>query len=312
VLTAGSGVFYTVSSDGILRWWRHTGTATGAATWATGSGTQVGHGWQVFTTVVSLGGGVLYGVLPDGRLLWYRHLGFAAGTAGWAAGSGSVVGTGWTRFTRLVPGGLGSIYAMTPDGVLYWYAHDGWQTGRVAWAAGSGSQVGQGWQAFTSVFSGSGGILYGLLPDGTLRWYNHLGAVDGTGSWQAGVVTGVDLRGHTFLAGDPTVCTGLDRADATAVRRVSSGVLAGQGYSPTEFTCLSNIASKESSWRWNAGSLTGAYGIPQASPGTKMATVAADWVGNPVTQVRWMLAYVVSHYGSPCKAWTFWQAHGYY
>ena len=40
--------------------------------------------------------------------------------------------------------------------------------------------------------------------------------------------------------------------------------------------------------------------------------IGADWEGNPVTQVRWMLTYVVAHYASPCKAWTFWQAHHYY
>ena len=240
------------------------------------------------------------------------HLGALTGTGGWAPGSGSTVGRNWSGFSRLLPGGYGSMYAVTPAGGLYWYAHDGWQSGRAVWAAASGTQVGHGWSTFTTVFSGSGGILFGLLADGTLRWYDHLGAVTGTGSWLSGTVTGVDLRGDTFLAGDPTVCTGLDRSDTTAVRRVSSGVLADAGFAATEFGCLSDIASRESSWRWNAGVPTGSYGIPQATPGAKMSTIATDWQGNPVTQVRWMLMYLVAHYGSPCKGWAFWQAHGYY
>ena len=315
VLAAGGGVLYSVSADGRLRWYRHTGGANGADTWDPASSAVVGWGWNVFRTIVSAGGGVLYGIMPDGTLRWYRHTGYANGAATWAAGSGAQVGVGWQIFTQLVPGGFGALYGVTADGYLHWYAHDGWQTGRAAWAAGSGAVVGTGWGIFTTLLAGGGGLIYGVLPDGTVRWYNNLGDATGAEFWAptSGVLlAGLSLSGHTQLVADPTVCTGLDRADTTAVRRVASGVLNGSGWSSTEFSCLSSIATRESGWLWDAGTPSGAYGIPQAYPGTKMVSAGPDWQVNPVTQVQWMLAYVVGRYGTPCNAWTFWQLHHYY
>ncbi len=81
----------------------------------------------------------------------------------------------------------------------------------------------------------------------------------------------------------------------------------------TQYSCLDEIAIHESNWNphdYNASS--GAYGIPQALPGSKMSTAGADWLDNPVTQVKWMIGYVDGSYGSACSAWTFWQAHHWY
>jgi Tachylectin len=315
VLSGGAGVLYTETPDGRLQWYRHTGGATGANTWDPASGAAVGQGWNEFRTVVSAGGGVLYGVMPDGTLHWYRHTGYANGAATWAAGSGGQVGVGWGMFTRLVPGGYGALYGVAADGRLRWYAHDGWQSGRAVWAAGSGTVVGVGWGMFSALLSGGGGLVFGVLPDGTVRWYNHLGDATGTAVWAAGsgsVLAGLNLTGYAHPVADPTVCTGLDRTDTTAVRRVASGVLAASGWSATEFSCLSSIAARESSWRWDAGSPAGAYGIPQAQPGAQMFSAGPDWLVDPITQVRWMLAYVVGRYASPCKAWAFWQVHLFY
>jgi hypothetical protein len=84
--------------------------------------------------------------------------------------------------------------------------------------------------------------------------------------------------------------------------------------SSEQFTCFSNIVSHESGWNYqavNAGS--GAYGLVQALPGSKMADVAADWQTNPATQIKWGLNYMnSSRYGSPCGAWSFWQANHWY
>ena len=85
------------------------------------------------------------------------------------------------------------------------------------------------------------------------------------------------------------------------------------GFDPkTEFGCLDNIWTRESGWRYNAENASGAYGIPQALPGSKMATAGADWQTNPATQIRWGLGYIKSDYGTPCNAWAFWQGNGYY
>ncbi|MFG2604397.1 transglycosylase SLT domain-containing protein [Streptomyces sp. NPDC048514] len=81
-----------------------------------------------------------------------------------------------------------------------------------------------------------------------------------------------------------------------------------------QFQCFSNIVDHESSWNYravNAGS--GAYGLFQALPGSKMSSVGADWQTNPATQIKWGLGYMNSaRYGSPCAAWSFWQANHWY
>jgi hypothetical protein len=79
-----------------------------------------------------------------------------------------------------------------------------------------------------------------------------------------------------------------------------------------QFNCLDQIFSRESGWRWNAANASGAYGIPQALPGSKMAQFGTDWQTNPATQIKWGIWYIKSRYGSPCNAWGFWQAHGWY
>jgi Tachylectin len=315
VLPAGQGVIYTVSADGALRWWRQQSPGTGSNSWTAGSGVQVGRGWAGFTELVSVGQGVLYGVTPDGRLLWYRHLGYSTGAVSWAVGSGTQVGNGWGAFRQIVPGGLGALYGLQTNGHLLWYSNAGWLAGKAAWSRSSGSLVGWGWSTFSSIVSGSGGILFGVKTDGGLAWYDHLGAVDGTTRWALGsgtTVPGVNVAGMQDVVADPTVCTGLDRDDVAAVRTVAAGMLAVRGWDGTQFTCFSNIASRESSWRWNAGSPSGAYGIPQAVPGVKMGADGSDWLTNPLTQVSWMMDYVGAKYGTPCAAWAFWSAHGFY
>ncbi|MFE9253141.1 lytic transglycosylase domain-containing protein [Streptomyces sp. NPDC007088] len=80
-----------------------------------------------------------------------------------------------------------------------------------------------------------------------------------------------------------------------------------------QFQCFSNIVNHESSWNYratNAGS--GAYGLVQALPGSKMASAGADWQTNPATQIKWGLNYMDGRYGSPCGAWSFWQANSWY
>jgi hypothetical protein len=57
---------------------------------------------------------------------------------------------------------------------------------------------------------------------------------------------------------------------------------------------------------------SGAYGIPQALPGSKMASAGPDWATNGVTQVKWAIGYVDSVYGSACDAWAFWRSHSWY
>ncbi|HET7027202.1 MAG TPA: transglycosylase SLT domain-containing protein [Candidatus Limnocylindrales bacterium] len=81
----------------------------------------------------------------------------------------------------------------------------------------------------------------------------------------------------------------------------------------TQFSCLDKLWTKESHWNPRAyNRSSGAYGIPQALPGSKMATVAGDWRYNPLTQVRWGLRYIAGRYGTACSAWHHSQATGWY
>jgi flagellar biosynthesis GTPase FlhF len=80
-----------------------------------------------------------------------------------------------------------------------------------------------------------------------------------------------------------------------------------------QFQCFSNIVNHESSWNYRAtNAASGAYGLVQALPGSKMASAGADWQTNPATQIKWGLNYMDSRYGSPCGAWSFWQANNWY
>lgn len=83
--------------------------------------------------------------------------------------------------------------------------------------------------------------------------------------------------------------------------------------SASQYSCLDSIITRESGWRVNAANpSSGAYGLPQANPGSKMASTGADWRTNGVTQIRWAISYVDSRYGSACSAWSFWRSHHYY
>ncbi|KAF4410732.1 MULTISPECIES: transglycosylase SLT domain-containing protein [Streptomyces] len=80
-----------------------------------------------------------------------------------------------------------------------------------------------------------------------------------------------------------------------------------------QFQCFSNIVDHESSWNYRASNpSSGAYGLMQALPGSKMSSAGADWQTNPATQIKWGLGYMSDRYGGPCGAWEFWQANNWY
>ncbi|MGP4083872.1 transglycosylase SLT domain-containing protein [Streptomyces sp. KR55] len=89
--------------------------------------------------------------------------------------------------------------------------------------------------------------------------------------------------------------------------------MAAQMVPGDQFQCFSNIVDHESSWNYTAvNASSGAYGLFQALPGSKMSSVGADWRTNPATQIKWGLNYMNSTYDSPCGAWAFWQANHWY
>ncbi len=100
--------------------------------------------------------------------------------------------------------------------------------------------------------------------------------------------------------------------DPTSAQGIAYNMLASFGFSTSQWSCLDAIWQRESGWRYNAENPSGAYGIPQALPGSKMATAGADWQTNPATQIKWGLGYIQSRYGTPCSAWSFEEANGFY
>ena len=100
-----------------------------------------------------------------------------------------------------------------------------------------------------------------------------------------------------------------DGAKATAREMAASKYGWGEG----EFQCLVSLWQKESGWSYTAmNASSGATGIPQALPGSKMATAGSDWQTNAATQVAWGLDYIKRGYGSPCGAWSHSQAVNWY
>lgn len=110
----------------------------------------------------------------------------------------------------------------------------------------------------------------------------------------------------------PTVPVGPPVEPGTA-RAVGLQLTLARGWPESEFTCLDALWSRESGWRVNAAnSSSGAYGIPQALPGSKMASVGADWQTNPATQITWGLNYIAGRYATPCGAWASFQVKNWY
>src|SRR5262249_54103523 len=96
-------------------------------------------------------------------------------------------------------------------------------------------------------------------------------------------------------------------------RQIAQSMLASYKWAASQFSCLDPLWMHESSWKvtaLNAG--TGAYVIPQAMPGSKMASAGSDWKTSAKTQIKWGLQYIKGAYGSPCGAWKHWQSTGWY
>ena len=110
--------------------------------------------------------------------------------------------------------------------------------------------------------------------------------------------------GGTGSGGSGTAPSPGTVVDPAAARAYASSAVSARGWSQGEFSCLVSLWNRESGWRadaYNAGS--GAYGIPQSLPGSKMASAGSDWRTSAATQINWGLGYIAARYGTPCGAW---------
>ncbi|TDC83008.1 lytic transglycosylase domain-containing protein [Micromonospora sp. KC606] len=96
-------------------------------------------------------------------------------------------------------------------------------------------------------------------------------------------------------------------------RKIGCALLLDEGFKIDQMPCLDKLWTKESGWNHKAANpSSGAYGIPQALPGSKMGSVADDWRTNPATQIKWGLGYIEGRYDNPCGAWAKSQRSGWY
>jgi hypothetical protein len=101
--------------------------------------------------------------------------------------------------------------------------------------------------------------------------------------------------------------------DPDSAQALALGMIQAKGWGPEQFNCLVALWNRESRWNVNAHNVSsGAHGIPQALPGSKMASAGPDWETNPRTQITWGLGYIEGRYGSPCGAWAHSEALHWY
>ncbi|MGW0710019.1 aggregation-promoting factor C-terminal-like domain-containing protein [Streptomyces sp. NPDC002643] len=120
----------------------------------------------------------------------------------------------------------------------------------------------------------------------------------------AGVVLSAATAGTLLVAAPAQAASEASQAQATAKKMIGNSA---------QYSCFAKIVDHESDWNFKAtNSSSGAYGLVQALPGSKMASAGSDWKTNPKTQIKWGLDYMKDRYGSPCGAWNFWQSHNWY
>jgi hypothetical protein len=114
-------------------------------------------------------------------------------------------------------------------------------------------------------------------------------------------------------AAAPAASTAAAPAASGSPRQIAQAMLGSFGWSSSQFSCLDPLWEHESRWSVTAANPgSGAFGIPQALPGSRMASAGPDWQTSAATQIKWGLRYVRDTYGSPCAAWSHEQAAGWY
>ena len=103
------------------------------------------------------------------------------------------------------------------------------------------------------------------------------------------------------------------KASVTEMKQYAHQLVLSYGWSEYDYECLVKIVNHESGWNPNAvNKSSSACGLCQALPCSKMASAGADYRTNYKTQLKWMMGYIKGRYGTPAKAWAFWQKHHWY
>lgn len=129
---------------------------------------------------------------------------------------------------------------------------------------------------------------------------------------QQAAATATQSSTSSGSSGSTTTATG--ELSPSQAQTAAQQLMPSYGFSvSSQWTCLLDLWNNESGWEWDAeNTSSGAYGIPQALPASKMASAGSDYMTDATTQIKWGLSYIQSTYGSPCAAWDFEEANGYY
>lgn len=104
-----------------------------------------------------------------------------------------------------------------------------------------------------------------------------------------------------------------DCSKYTGNRAIGCTLLLANGYGIDQMGCLDDLWNKESKWSTSAhNGSSGAHGIPQALPPTKMKSAGPNYMTDAATQITWGLGYIKSRYGSPCAAYAHSKRTGWY
>jgi resuscitation-promoting factor RpfB len=113
--------------------------------------------------------------------------------------------------------------------------------------------------------------------------------------------------------GGGSLLVALPPPDPGTAQSIAFNLLSAYGWTSSQWGCLDDLWQRESGWIYYAENpISGAYGIPQALPGDKMASAGPDWQTDPTTQIKWGLGYIQSVYSTPCGAWDHEEADGWY
>jgi hypothetical protein len=125
---------------------------------------------------------------------------------------------------------------------------------------------------------------------------------------------GLKIVGATVALGVALAASAVTTpAQASTPRQIGQSMAAQYGWVGQQWTCLDDLWTRESNW--NAAAFnprTGGYGVPQATPASKMASAGPDWRTNAATQIKWGLTYIQGRYGTPCGAWSWLLYNGWY
>lgn len=152
---------------------------------------------------------------------------------------------------------------------------------------------------------------------GYAAYYRYKGSMNVNdphgGQSSAQAVSGSSGTEQCVTGDDSTSDVSGDKASAADAKKIARRKLKDFGWDDSQFDCLDKLWTRESGWQWNATNpSSGAYGIPQSLPGSKMASAGQDWKTNAATQVKWGLGYIQQRYQSPCGAWAHSEATGWY